>query len=94
MIRDVFGGRAPAYMFATRPTETMNAIMTAVRDAVVPGGGGPVQVFKIGVSSFSSGIGAMRLFSFRNVINFRSLEPHAQIGWMMFYTASLRSAIS
>lgn len=55
-------GHAPAYMFATRPLETLNEIMTAVRDAVVPGATGTVQVARMGVSSFSSGIGAMRLF--------------------------------
>ncbi len=50
------------YMFATRPVETLNAIMTAIRDVVMPGAPSRVQVSKIGVSSFSSGIGAMRLF--------------------------------
>ncbi len=55
-------GRAPAYMFATRSSETLNAIMTAVRDAAMPGADGSVQVSRIGVSSFSSGVGAMRLF--------------------------------
>jgi hypothetical protein len=55
-------GKAPAYMFATRPTETLNAILTAVCSEVAPGVLNPVQVSQIGVSSFSSGIGAMRLF--------------------------------
>lgn len=55
-------GKAPAYMFATRPVETLNAIMTAVRDELVQGLAEPVRVAQIGVSSFSSGIGAMRLF--------------------------------
>ena len=55
-------GTAPHYMFATKSTETLSAIMTAVRDTVVPGTAHPVQVTQIGVSSFSSGIGAMRLF--------------------------------
>ncbi len=50
------------YMFATRPTETLNAIMTAVRNACIQGAESPVQVSQVGVSSFSSGIGAMRLF--------------------------------
>ena len=143
-------GQAPAYMFATRPADTLNAIMTAVRDAAVPGVGAPVQVSQIGVSSFSSGIGAMRLFirvfgasgliaettdfdspfitaepkiitrspgavgrvftqvaplhrqagwvtmpatSFRNIHTFRSHGPHAQIGWMAFFMASMGSAI-
>ena len=151
MTMAAFRGKAPAYMFATRSTETLNAIMTAVRDAVTPGGGPQVQVSKVGVSSFSSGIGAMRLFirtfgqsslivettdfdspfiiaepkvitrspgavgrvfsqvapphaqmnwismpppSFRNVQTFRDKGPHAQIGWMMFYTASVGSAIA
>jgi hypothetical protein len=63
MTMAAFSGGAPAYMFATRPTETLNAIMTAVRDAVAsPGTADPVKVSQIGVSSFSSGIGAMRLF--------------------------------
>jgi hypothetical protein len=149
-------GRAPAFMFATKSAETLNGIMTAVRDAVAPGGVAPsgaatVQVSKVAVSSFSSGIGAMRLFigtfggtsliaettdfdspfitaepkvmtrspgatarvfsqvgpahpqfgwvtmpiaSFRNIATFRDKGPHAQIGWMMFFTASMGSAIA
>ena len=60
-------GRAPNYMFATRSAETLNAIMTAVRDAVTPSGAAPpatapVPVSRVAVSSFSSGIGFMRLF--------------------------------
>ena len=143
-------GNPPAYMFATQPLETLNAVMTAVRDAVISGEVDPVQVSQIGVSSFSSGIGAMRLFirtfgnsglivettdfdspfiisepkvitrspgavgrvfsqvppttpevgyvtippaSFVNLQSFRNEGPHAQIGWMMFYTASLASVI-
>lgn len=150
MTMAAFTGRAPAYMFATRPTETLNAIMTAVRDAAVPSMPDPVQVSRIGVSSFSSGIGAMRLFiqtfggngliaettdfdspfitvelkvitrspgavgrvfsqvaprhpqvgwltmpapSFRNITTFRPKGPHAQIGWMTFFMASLTSVI-
>jgi hypothetical protein len=62
MTMAAFTGKSPAYMFATRPIETLNAIMVAVRDAVAPNASGPVTVAKIGVSSFSSGIGAMRLF--------------------------------
>lgn len=161
-------GKAPFYMFATRPLETLNAIMTTVRDLVMPGLGlpnldipglnipglgkpglgSPVQMSRIGVSSFSSGIGAMRLFiksfnptgliaevkdfdspfiksekkiitnaatgvgrvfsqvgplhpsphwmtmpaqNFRNVHTFRAQGPHAQIGWMTFFLASLSS---
>jgi hypothetical protein len=62
MTMAAFTGQAPAYMFATRPIETLNAIMMAVRDETVPSAGDPVNVTRIGVSSFSSGIGAMRLF--------------------------------
>lgn len=54
-------GKAPAYMFATRPVETLNAIMTAFQKEVT-GKSDPVTVQQIGVSSFSSGIGAMKLF--------------------------------
>jgi hypothetical protein len=151
MTMSAFSGHAPAYMFATRHNETLNAIMTAVRDAVAPGGGPFVQVSQIGVSSFSSGIGAMRLFirtfgrdglikettdfdgphiareakiitrspgavgrvftqvapphpqlgwvwlpaeSFRDIVTFREKGPHAQIEWMMYFTASLGSVIN
>jgi hypothetical protein len=40
----------------------LNAIATAVRDAAAPGPTDPVKVTRMGVSSYSSGIGAMRLF--------------------------------
>jgi hypothetical protein len=150
MTMSAFFGRAPTYMFATRHKETLNAIMTAVRDAVAPAAGPPIQVSQIGVSSFSSGIGAMRLFirtfghdrlikettdfdgphiaseakiitrspgavgrvftqvapphpqqgwvwlpaeSFRDISTFRSDGPHAQIGWMTYFMASLGSMI-
>lgn len=142
-------GKAPAYMFATRPVETLNGILTAVRDAVAPGTAGAVKVKRVGVSSFSSGIGAMRLFiqsfsggliaevtdfdspfitrepkalthssgavarvftqtplrnpppgwvtlpaaSFANIRAHQQSGPHGQIGFMMFFTASLSSAI-
>jgi hypothetical protein len=62
MTMAAFGGKAPAYMFATRPTDTLNAIMEAVQNAAVGGPNPPLQVARIGVTSFSSGIGAMRLF--------------------------------
>ena len=62
MTMAAFRGSAHSYMFATSARDTLNAIMTAVRNAVVPGGGDPVHVARVGVSSFSSGIGAMRLF--------------------------------
>jgi hypothetical protein len=54
-------GKAPAYMFASQPIETLNAIMTAVQKEVT-GKSTPVTTGQIGVSSFSSGIGAMNLF--------------------------------
>jgi hypothetical protein len=54
-------GKAPAYMFATRPVETLNAILTAFQKEVT-GKTAPVTVGQVGVSSFSSGIGAMKLF--------------------------------
>jgi hypothetical protein len=50
-----------AYMFATRPIETLNAIMSAFRKAIT-GDSAPVVLAKMGVTSFSSGRGAMRLF--------------------------------
>lgn len=146
-------GEAPDYMFATRPVETMEAILTAVRDAVVPPSPGQegVTLSRMGVASFSSGVGAMRLFiktfggsglivettdfdgpfiraepklitrapgaagrvfaqvdpanaaqvgwttmpphRFRDVATFRKEGAHAQIGWMMFFAASLSSAL-
>jgi hypothetical protein len=61
MTMAAYGGTAPAYMFATSPVDTLNAIMTAVQNAAVPGSSA-IQVSQVGVSSFSSGIGAMRLF--------------------------------
>ncbi|MDH4085243.1 MAG: hypothetical protein OEV99_14205 [Nitrospira sp.] len=150
MTMAAFTGLAPAYMFGTRPIETLNAIMTAVRDEAMPGADDLVDVTQIGVSSFSSGIGAMRLFiktfgssglitettdfdgafivtepkiitrspgavgrvfsqvppptpevgwvtmptaSFRDINTFRAQGPHAQIGWMTFFMASLSSVI-
>jgi hypothetical protein len=54
-------GAAPAYMFGTRATETLSAICSAVRLAAT-GQSGQVAPGQIGVSSFSSGIGAMKLF--------------------------------
>jgi hypothetical protein len=54
-------GSAPAYMFATRSMETLSAILSAVRVAAT-GQSGSVAPAQIAVSSFSSGIGAMKLF--------------------------------
>lgn len=54
-------GKAPAYMFATRPLETLQAILSAAQKAVT-GASTPAPLAQIGVSSFSSGIGAMKLF--------------------------------
>lgn len=62
MTMAAYTGSATSYMFATSSTQTLNAIMTAVRDAATGAAGSPIQVSKLGVSSFSSGIGAMRLF--------------------------------
>ena len=144
------GAGHASYKFSSAPVDTLTAIVTAVRDAVAPGTAGQVQVSRIGVSSFSSGIGAMRLFistfgssgliaettdfdgpfiiaepkvitrapgaagrvfsqvspprplqgwvtlpasSFRNITAFRDKGPHAQIGWMMFYTAAMGSVV-
>jgi hypothetical protein len=56
-----YRGTAPAYMFATRPIETLNAIISAVR-ATTTGQSGSAAVAEMGVSSFSSGIEGMRLF--------------------------------
>jgi hypothetical protein len=176
MTMAAYSGGAPAYMFATRPVETLNAIMTAVRGAAMttPTSGGsslaraindavnelaavvedeidPVSVAKIGVSSFSSGVIGMRLFirtfgkagliaettdfdgpfitsehkvmtrapgasarvfsqvppdhpqsgwltmpppSFQNIYTWHDKGPHAQIGWMSFFMASLGSVIA
>jgi hypothetical protein len=54
-------GKGPSYMFATRPVETLNAIMSAVSQAAT-GKPDPVATAAVAVSSFSSGIGAMELF--------------------------------
>ena len=64
MTMAAFTGKAPAYMFGTRAKETLDAIMTAVRDASTPGApsANAVLLSRMGVTSFSSGIGAMRLF--------------------------------
>jgi hypothetical protein len=60
-------GKTDSYMFGTRAQETLNAILTAVRNAAAPAGAsastGSVQASSIGVSSFSSGIYAMRQFA-------------------------------
>jgi hypothetical protein len=54
-------GSSASYMFASQPVETLNAILTALQTAIT-GKTDPVVAGQIGVSSFSSGIGAMRLF--------------------------------
>ena len=56
------GGRAPDCMFATLPIETLNAIAIAIRAAAIPGATSPLTLARIGVSSFSSGVHAMRTF--------------------------------
>jgi hypothetical protein len=61
MTMAAFAGSAPAYMFATRPMETLSAILSAV-SAAATGQSRSVAPTQIGVSSFSSGIGAMQLF--------------------------------
>jgi len=50
------------FMFATRPTETLSAIMSAARTAVT-GDTGAVDVRQVGVSGFSSGVDGMKLFA-------------------------------
>lgn len=55
-------GNPRAYMFGDRPRETFNAILTATRDAVGEPSTNPIDAIQIGVSSFSSGITALRLF--------------------------------
>ena len=55
-------GKAPAWMFATDPVGTINAIMSAVAAEATGGMINNIAVSQIGISSFSSGIGAMRLF--------------------------------
>lgn len=53
---------SPAFMFATRPRETLSAIVSAIRKAVT-GGTAAVDVGQIGVSGFSSGVDGMKLFA-------------------------------
>jgi hypothetical protein len=53
---------SPTFMFATRPRETLSAIVSAVRTAVT-GKAGAVDVGQIGVSGFSSGVDGMKLFA-------------------------------
>jgi len=49
-------------VFGSAPVDTLNALLTAVRNAFSPIPLGPVRATAVGVSSFSSGIDAMRLF--------------------------------
>ena len=49
-------------MFSDRPVETLNAIMEAIQSEIVPKATGTPSLTKLGASSFSSGIGALRLF--------------------------------
>jgi hypothetical protein len=49
-------------MFSNDPVGTLNAVMAAVKDAVAPFNPGSTDLASIGVTSFSSGITAMRLF--------------------------------
>lgn len=56
-----YRGSSPEYMFATKPMETLSAIIAAVR-TVVTGKTADGHVGRIGVSSFSRGIEGMRLF--------------------------------
>lgn len=53
---------SPKFIFATRPRETLSAIVSAVRKAVT-GNAGTVEVAQIGVSGFSSGVDGMKLFA-------------------------------
>lgn len=58
------GDLGPDNMFSDRPMNLLNAVMAATQAEVSPGVGAPArpELREIGVSSFSSGIGAMRLF--------------------------------
>lgn len=58
------GDLSAANMFSERPLNLLNAIMAATQKEVSPGVGAPArpELREIGVSSFSSGIQAMRLF--------------------------------
>ncbi|MEV5054344.1 hypothetical protein [Arthrobacter sp. LAR12-1-1.1] len=136
-------------MFSIEPLETLNAVLTAVQAEVSPFPLGDVELSKIGVSSFSSGIGATRKFietmkptgtvqevtdfdspfiiaepkhltlspgavsrcytqvalphppvgwihlapnSFSHLSSFKS-DPHACIGWMLYFAGMLSSVI-
>jgi hypothetical protein len=58
------GDPGPDNMFGERPMNLLNAVMAASQAEVSPGVGAAArpELREIGVSSFSSGIGAMRLF--------------------------------
>ncbi len=61
MRESAFSRGSATFMFATRPKETLSAIVSAVRTAVT-GKAGAVDVVQIGASGFSSGVDGMKLF--------------------------------
>jgi hypothetical protein len=144
-------GGGAANMFTTDPVATLSHITAAIQSTFDPLGFlSPPPLTAVGVASFSSGIGAMKMFinamspwgivrevidfdspfivgnpaelthspgaasscytqsprpnppigykhlpasSFANLVSFNH-DPHACIGWMMYYTAMLTSAIT
>lgn len=62
MRESAFSRHSPTFMFATRPRETLSAIVSAARTAVT-GKTGEVDVGQIGVSGFSSGVEGMYHFA-------------------------------
>ena len=62
MRESAFSKGSPTFMFATRPKETLSAIVSAVRKAVT-GKSGAVDVVQIGASGFSSGVEGMKNFA-------------------------------
>ena len=49
-------------MFSDRPVETLNAVVAAIQRELVSGTGATQVLAEVGVSSFSSGIRALKLF--------------------------------
>lgn len=55
-------GSSALNMFATLPSETLNAVMTAIQNELNPAAPNSPVLNQVGVASFSSGITALRLF--------------------------------
>jgi hypothetical protein len=56
------GAIPTANMFQDRPVETLNAVMAAIESEITGDASAKPKLTKVGAASFSSGIGALRLF--------------------------------